>query len=83
MELAAEENDWKVEKEAGDVIIKTKKNKDGRKVWLCTATVNVSPKVLWEKMKVNCELKNQKNSFLSFQNQLKYFLKVLSQIRIK
>ena len=54
MELAAEENDWKVEKEAEDVIIKTKKNKDGRKVWLCTATVNVSPKVLWEKMKVNC-----------------------------
>merc|ERR1712130_384453 len=30
---------------------KTKKNKDGRKVWLCTATVNVSPSLLWEKMK--------------------------------
>ena len=52
LELAAEEDGWKVEKEQGGAVIKTKKNKDGRKVWLCTATVNVSPSLLWEKMKV-------------------------------
>ena len=52
MELAADAEGWKVEKEQGDAVIKTKKNKDGRKVWLCTATVNVSPSLLWEKMKV-------------------------------
>merc|ERR1712098_872981 len=51
MELAADAEGWKVEKEQGDAVIKTKKNKDGRKVWLCTATVNVSPSLLWEKMK--------------------------------
>ena len=52
LELAAEEDGWKVEKEQGGAVIKTKKNKDGRKVWLCTATVNVSSSLLWEKMKV-------------------------------
>ena len=52
LELAAEDDGWKVEKEQGGAVIKTKKNKDGRKVWLCTATVNVSPSLLWEKMKV-------------------------------
>merc|ERR1712130_544516 len=51
MELAAEEEGRKAEKEQGEAVIKTKKNKDGRKVWLCTATVNVSPSLLWEKMK--------------------------------
>ena len=43
IELAEEEDGWKVEKEQGEATVKTKKNKDGRKVWLCTATVNVNP----------------------------------------
>ena len=54
IELAEEEDGWKVEKEQGEATVKTKKNKDGRKVWLCTATVNVSPKLLFDKMKVIC-----------------------------
>ena len=33
LEPAAEEDGWKVEKEQGGAVIKTKKNKDGRKVW--------------------------------------------------
>lgn len=52
IELAEEEEGWKVEKEQGEATVKTKKNKDGRKVWLCTATVNVGPKLLFDKMKV-------------------------------
>merc|ERR1712154_396592 len=51
IELAEEEDGWKVEKEQGEATVKTKKNKDGRKVWLCTATVNVGPKLLFDKMK--------------------------------
>ena len=52
IELAEEEDGWKVEKEQGEATVKTKKNRDGRKVWLCTATVNVGPKLLFDKMKV-------------------------------
>ena len=52
IELAEEEDGWKVEKEQGEATVKTKKNKDGRKVWLCTATVNVGSKLLFDKMKV-------------------------------
>ena len=52
LELSEEEDGWKVEKEQGEAVVKTKKNKDGRKVWLCTATVNVGPKLLFDKMKV-------------------------------
>ena len=52
MELSSDEEGWKVEKEQDGAVVKTKKNKDGRKVWLCTATVNVGSKVLWEKLKV-------------------------------
>merc|ERR1712032_750828 len=51
IELAEEEEGWKVEKEQGEATVKTKKNKDDRKVWLCTATVNVNPKLLFDKMK--------------------------------
>ena len=42
----------KVEKQQGEAVISSKKNKDGRRVWLCSATVNVPPKVLWGKIKV-------------------------------
>merc|ERR1712172_346897 len=51
IELSEEEDGWKVEKEQGEATVKTKKNKDGRKVWLCTSTVNVNPKFLFDKMK--------------------------------
>merc|ERR1712062_422177 len=50
MELAGEEEGWKVEKEQGESVVKSKKNKEGRKVWLCTAKVNVSPDFLWNKI---------------------------------
>ena len=50
MELANEEDGWKVEKEQGEAVVKSKKNKDGRKVWLCTALVDISPKDMWEKL---------------------------------
>ena len=43
---------YKVEKQQGEAVISSKKNKDGRRVWLCSATVNVPPKVLWGKIKV-------------------------------
>ena len=43
----------KVEKQQGEAVISSKKNKDGRRVWLCSATVNVPPKVLWGKIKVD------------------------------
>ena len=52
MELAGEEEGWKVEKEQGEAVVKSKKNKEGRRVWLCTAKVNVSPQFLWEKIQV-------------------------------
>ena len=50
MELANEEDGWKIEKEQGEAVVKSKKNKDGRKVWLCTALVDISPKDLWAKL---------------------------------
>ena len=50
IELSEEEDGWKVEKEQGDATVKIKKNKEDRKVWLCTATVDVAPKVLWDKL---------------------------------
>ena len=50
IELSGEEDGWKVEKEQGDATVKIKKNKEDRKVWLCTATVDVAPKVLWDKL---------------------------------
>ena len=50
MELAVEEEGWTVEKEQGEATVKSKKNKDGRKVWLCTAMVDISPKDLWAKL---------------------------------
>ena len=50
IELSGEEDGWEVEKEQGDAIVKIKKNKDNKKVWLCTATVDVAPKVLWDKL---------------------------------
>merc|ERR1719420_1495488 len=39
VELAEEEDAWK-----------TEKNKEGRKVWLCKAEVDLPSKVLWEKL---------------------------------
>ena len=50
IELSGEEDGWKVEKEQGDATVKIKKNKEDRKVWLCTATVDVAHKVLWDKL---------------------------------
>ena len=50
MELANEEDGWKVEKEQGEATVKSKKNKEGRKVWLCTALVDISHKDLWAKL---------------------------------
>merc|ERR1719350_968394 len=50
IELSEEEEGWKVEKEDGNATVKVKKNKEDRKVWLCTAIVDVDPKLLWEKL---------------------------------
>merc|ERR1712183_961847 len=50
IELSEEEEGWKVEKEDGNATVKVKKNKEERKVWLCTAIVDVAPKLLWEKL---------------------------------
>merc|ERR1711936_1411774 len=50
VELSEEEEGWKVEKEEGNAVVKVKKNKEDRKVWLCTATVDIAPKVLWDKL---------------------------------
>ena len=47
VELAEEEDGWTVAKEEGDAVVLSKKNKEGRKVWLCRATVSVDPAVLW------------------------------------
>merc|ERR1711884_580211 len=51
VQLAEDEEGWKVEKQQGEAVISSKKNKDDRRVWLCSATVNVPPKVLWGKIK--------------------------------
>jgi hypothetical protein len=45
-----EEDDWNEEKVEREGVVKSKINKDGRKIWLCTATVNVAPQVLEKKM---------------------------------
>merc|ERR1712179_570319 len=50
VELSEEEEGWKVEKEEGNAVVKVKKYKEDRKVWLCTATVDIAPKVLWDKL---------------------------------
>ena len=48
-EILEEEDGWKVEKEQGEATVKSKK-KDGKKIWLCTALVDIAPKALWSKM---------------------------------
>jgi len=48
--IAEEEDDWKVEKEKDGAVVKSKKNKEGRKVWLCVAEVPLPLKTLWEKL---------------------------------
>ena len=50
MELAADDEGWKVEKEQGEATVKSKKNNEGKKVWLCSAVVETSPKDLWAKL---------------------------------
>ena len=50
MELVEEEEGWTVAKEKEGAVVRTKKNKEGRTVWLCTATVNVQAGLLWEKL---------------------------------
>ena len=45
-----EEDGWNEEKVEGEAVVKSKINKEGRKIFLCTATVNVPPKVLEQKM---------------------------------
>merc|ERR1719397_367269 len=56
MQLMEEEEDWTVVKEQDGAVVKTKKNKDGQKVWLCTATVNVAAEVLWKKLTATDDL---------------------------
>ena len=46
----SEEDDWNLEMEEDEAVIKSKINKEGRKIFLCTATVNVPPQVLEDKM---------------------------------
>merc|ERR1712233_153051 len=41
---------WKVEKEKDGATIKSKKNAEGRKVWLCEVVTKVSASKLWEKL---------------------------------
>ena len=48
--LAQEEAGWKVEKEQDGATVKSKKNGDGRKVWLCTAMVDLPVQKLWAKL---------------------------------
>ena len=48
--LAQEEDGWKLEKEQDGATVKSKKNGDGRKVWLCTAVVNLPVQNLWAKL---------------------------------
>merc|ERR1712071_583317 len=48
--LVEDKEGWKQEKEKDGTVIKSKKNAEGRKVWLCEATCNVSAAVLWGKI---------------------------------
>ena len=45
-----EEDDWQVEKVEGDATVKSKINKEGRKIFLCSAVVNIAPKNLEKKL---------------------------------
>ena len=45
-----EEDGWNEEKEEGEAVVRSKINKEGRKIWLCQTTVNVAPKVLEKKL---------------------------------
>ena len=45
-----DEDDWTEEKSEGEMVIKSKISAKGRKLWLCTAKVNVAPEVLEEKL---------------------------------
>ena len=49
MELA-DDSDWAAEKEEGEMVIKSRISKQGRKLWLCQAKVNVAPDVLEKKL---------------------------------
>ena len=44
--LIVEEDGWTVEKQEGEVIIKSKVGEHGRKIWLLAATVNITPEIL-------------------------------------
>ena len=48
--LVEEKEAWKVEKEKDGAVVKSRKNGEGRKVWLCVATVPVSADLLWSKL---------------------------------
>jgi len=50
LEIVEDEEGWKVEIEDENVTIKVRKNEEDRKVWLCTTAVDVSPKILREKL---------------------------------
>ena len=41
-----EEDGWTVEKQEGEVVIKSKVGEHGRKIWLLVATVNIPPEIL-------------------------------------
>ena len=45
-----EDDDWTEETSEGEMVIKSKISKKGRKLWLCTAKVKVAPEVLEEKL---------------------------------
>ena len=45
-----EDDDWNDEIAEDGAVVKSKINKEGRKIFLCTAKVNVAPKVLEKKM---------------------------------
>ena len=48
--LVEEKEAWKVEKEKDGAVVKSRKNGEGRKVWLSIATVPVSADLLWSKL---------------------------------
>lgn len=50
VELANSTDGWKQEKEKDGAVIKSKKNAEGRKVWLCEAAVAVPAATLWAKL---------------------------------
>ena len=50
IQLVEDEEGWTVVKEQGEAVVKMKINKEGRKVWMCTATVKVDAGVLWDKL---------------------------------